>query len=493
MRTVVTADQMRALESACFSRGLRPIDAMERAAGAVADYLIKRLGPRALVHFACGPGNNGGDGFAAARLFADQGGRSVVVPMCVEARLKGAALENCLRAHQTPRVWFSDARKPSERPDAWVDALFGIGLSRPVDDACALLMRRIEADRRAGSLVVSVDVPTGLNSDTGLAMGPIVNADVTITFEHIKAGHVLAEGPEYCGELAVRGIGLDEEVPGAARLIEKDDLPGALPPRRRESHKNTYGHLLIVAGSFGMAGAALLSARAALRSGAGLVTVACPAPVATIIQAAEPCAICAALPHEAGVISHRALPEIAPLLEGKSAVAIGPGLSQAAPAGLVERVLSCGLPAVIDADALNILSANRALLSMLRPHHIITPHPGEAARLMGEKPRDVISGARALRALGATVILKGATSAICAEALYLSMSGSSGMAGAGSGDVLTGILGALLSQGLPPGKAAWLADELHGLAGERAKERFGVVSMTASDTAECLAEVFKLV
>jgi len=489
MRTVLTADQMRWLEAECFERGMPSIEAMERAAFAVADELCRRLPPRSLVYFACGPGNNGGDGYAAARLYASKGGRSVVFSMDEEARLKGDALINCVRAHETPRVWFRDPEAPCERPDAWVDALFGIGISRPLDERSARLVRRMAADRRLGSLVVAVDVPSGLDGSTGRALGEAVEADVTVTFEHLKAGHVLSAGPETCGEVVVAPIGLSGEVLGAARLIEPGDLKSALPRRARESHKSTFGHLLLVAGSVGMAGAALIAARAALKSGVGLFTIACPASVVPILQLGAPGALCAPLPEENGAISGAALDILQEELAGKTAVAIGPGLSRRAHPGAVRLALESGLPVVLDADALNLLAENPALTALLAPHHVLTPHPGEAARLTGEKPTDVLTGARALRALGATVLLKGPTSAICGEELYLSMSGSPGMARGGSGDALTGILGALLAQRLPPEKAAWVADELHGLAGERAAEKYGVVSMGPMDLVDCLGEV----
>ena len=492
MRTVLTADQMRKLEAECFERGSKSIDAMERAAEAVARALSERLPPRALVYFACGTGNNGGDGYAAARLHAARGGRSVVFSLGEEARLKGDALLNCVRAHETPRVWFRDPDAPGERPDAWVDAMFGIGISRPLDERSANLVRRMAADRRLGSLVVAVDVPSGLDANTGRALGEAVRADVTVTFEYLKGGHVLSAGPEYCGEMVVAPIGLNGEVPGAARLIEAGDLHGALPRRSRESHKNTFGHLLLVAGSVGMAGAALIAARAALKCGVGLLTIACPASIVPILQLGAPGAMCAPLTDENGAISGDALPILAEALKGKTAVAIGPGLSRRAHPGIVRLALDSGLPAALDADALNLLAENQELKAILKRNHVLTPHPGEAARLTGEKPLDLIAGARALAALGATAILKGPTSAICGEELYLSMSGSPGMARAGSGDALTGILGALLAQRLPPEKAAWVADELHGLAGERAAQKHGVVSMGAMDLVDSLEEVIPL-
>ena len=492
MKTVLTAERMRALEEDCFRRGALSIDAMERAAGAVADELCQRLSPRALVYFACGPGNNGGDGYAAARLYANRGGRSVVLTLSEEARLTGDALVNCVRAHETPRVWFRGAEEPGERPDAWVDAMFGIGLRRPLDGAFARIAARMAADRNRGSLIASVDVPSGLDATTGTPLGVTVTADVTVTFEVLKSGLVLSAGPEYAGEVVVAPIGLDGEAQGALRLVEPGDLKGTLPQRSRESHKTTFGHLLLVAGSRGMAGAALIAAKAALRSGVGLLTVACPESIAQVLQIGAPGAMCVLLPERDGAIAEEALPALRDALEGKTAVAVGPGLSRNAHPGTVRAILESGLPAVLDADALNLLSENRNLLSLLKPYHVLTPHPGEAARLTGGAQPDLIEGARALHALGATAILKGPTSVIAGEEIHLSMSGTPGMARGGSGDALTGILGALLAQRIEPERAAWVADELHGLAGERAALKFGVVSMGAMDLVECLPEVMHL-
>lgn len=483
---------MRALEAECFQRGARSIDVMEQAAAAVADEILKRLRPRALVYFACGPGMNGGDGYAAARLYAQKGGRAVVIPLGEEARLTGDALTNCVRAHDTPRVWFRGPEDAGERPDAWVDALFGIGLKRPLDGAAARLSERMAADRRAGSLVFAVDIPSGLDATTGRPLGEAVRADVTVTFEHLKAGHVLSAGPEFCGEVVVRPVGLNGDVSEAARLIEKGDLRGALPPRYRESHKTTFGRLLLVAGSRGMAGAALIAARAAQKCGVGLLTIACPESIVPILQLGAPAATCIPLAEEDGAICESALPALRAALETATAVAIGPGLSRRAHPGAVRIILESGLPVVVDADALNLIAEHPDLMALLKPRHVLTPHPGEAARLIGEKPGNLIEGARRLRALGATVILKGPTSVIAGERIYLSASGTPGMARGGSGDALTGIAGALLAQRVEPERAAWVADELHGLAGEAAAKKFGEVSMGPMDLVDCLGEVVPL-
>jgi len=348
------------------------------------------------------------------------------------------------------------------------------------------------ADRRAGSVVFAVDIPSGLDATTGRPLGDAVRADVTVTFEHLKAGHVLSAGPEYCGEVVVRPVGLNGDTSQAAHLVEKGDLRGALPQRCRESHKATFGRLLLVAGSVGMAGAALIAARAAQKCGVGLTVIACPESIVPVLQLGAPAATCVPLAEQDGAISEAALPALRAALEAATAVAIGPGLSRRAHPGAVRLVLESGLPSAVDADALNLIAENPDLVALFKPHHVLTPHPGEAARLTGEKPENLIEGARRLRALGATAILKGPTSVIAGENIYLSASGTPGMARGGSGDALTGILGALLAQRVEPERAAWVADELHGLAGEVAAKKFGEVSMGPKDLVDCLGEVVPL-
>lgn len=273
--------------------------------------------------------------------------------------------------------------------------------------------------------------------------------------------------------------------------ITMDDLRAALLPRPRDAHKNDFGHLLIIAGSRGMAGAALIATAAALRSGAGLTTVACPQSLLSISQIAQPCAMCVPLPEEDGAIAASAVPILKNALAGKTALAIGCGLSLRASAEIVRFALGCGLPAAIDADALNLIARDDSLRVLLRPHHVITPHPGEAARLLGRSVRSCLEDARALHALGATALLKGATSYIVGAHDWASESGNVGMAKGGSGDALTGVLGALLAQGYPPETAAWMASEIHGRAGERASTRFGIVSMTPQDTVDALIDIFR--
>ena len=387
---------------------------------------------------------------------------------------------------------------PLPQPDSWVDALFGTGLTRAPGGAEGALIGRINADHAHGSRVYAADIPSGLNGETGQAYDPCVHADATVTFQFLKTGMTLADGLDACGGITVADVGFptDGFDLNAAALFEPDDLGRILKKRPRNVHKGDCGHLLIVAGSFGMAGAAALCAKAALRSGVGLVSVACPRSIVPILQTLAPQAMCIPLAESEGAICAEALPVLETALKGKSAVAVGPGLSRRADAGVLRLVLESGLPAVIDADGLNLLSEHRELMTLLTQKHVLTPHPGEAARLLGQPCTNPFTDAAALCELGASVLLKGAASVIRAPecpTAWISASGCQGMARGGSGDVLTGILGALLAdrRGVESAHAAACASEIHGLAGELAQRKYGARSMNAADILEFLPEVFR--
>ncbi len=492
MRELLSPDQMRGLEREYMERsGVPSIELMERAAEAVVSVMARILGrcEGHRAHFVCGPGGNGGDGYAAARLFAARGGRAVVISAEDEAELRGDAKANCQRAHDTPRCFFHDAADLASlpAPDIWVDALFGIGLTRPLDAASLPLVRRMNADGR----VLAVDIPSGLNGQTGRALGEAVRADWTITFEREKLGHFLQDGPDLCGELSVHTIGIPREMmPNeAALLVEGADIAPLLLPRKRNSHKGDYGRVLIVAGSVGMAGACAIAAQAALRTGVGLVTVACPEPVVPVVQLLAPCATCLPLPAEDGAISAGAAPILREALRAFDACAVGPGLSRSCAPEVIEAVLCSGKPTVVDADALNLISESDALRAMLQSHHVITPHPGEAARLLGRTAADPVRDALALRGFGCAALLKGAATVIAGGEVHISCSGTPGMAKGGSGDALTGIILALLGQGKKPDEAAWLGALLHGQAGVRAARDVGEASMTAVDLVDRIGGV----
>lgn len=495
MKPLITPAQMRDMEKRYFDEtGTPSIDLMERAARALCDAITRRYGPDRQVWFACGPGGNGGDGYACARLYAQGGGRCALFSAAPPATADAVKNHDLALAAGIPRLIPGDN---PQRPDIWVDALYGTGLSRAPEGAASALVRRMNDDRERGSAVVAADIPSGLNGLTGAAFSPCVHADVTVAFQLEKTGLRLASGKDACGEIEAADIGIPPAfLPGdPAELMSADAARRALPPKPRSAHKNMNGHLLIVAGSTGMAGAAAMCALAALRSGVGLVTVACPASLLNVVQTLAPCAMALPLPEADGAVAPAAADVLRDALPSMHAVACGCGLSRRAAPQVLRLLLDSGLPTLFDADALNLIAADADLRGLLRPHHLITPHPGEAARLLGRPARAPIDDAFALQALGCQVILKGATSVIpVGRHARLSASGGPGMAKGGSGDVLAGLAGALMAQyaaGAPlTGEAlaecAAVASELHGVAGEQAQARLGVRGMCAMDIVDAL-------
>ena len=494
MRRLIDPEIMRVSEAEYFrDSGVPSIEVMERAARALADAIIDHFPGARSVHIACGPGGNGGDGYACARLLR-AAGRDVRIFAAAPAKSPDAIL-NAARARELG-IPILEAGDADTIPDLWIDCLYGTGLSRAPRDAAAELILRMNHDRAAGAKTAAADIPSGLDGRTGARFDPCAEADLTVAFQFAKPGHTLQDGLDVCGELLVRDVGFPEEAFPAnlPRLLEPGDLRSLFEPRRRNIHKGTCGHLLIIAGSVGMAGAAAMCAKSALRGGAGLVTIACPEGIVPILQALAPCAMCVPLPQHDGAIAPEAVEILHNALIGKTAAVIGPGLSQRAPAELVEAVLMSGLPTVIDADALNLIAANPSLKALLQPHHILTPHPGEAMRLLGRPCGDPLSDAEKLASLGPTAVLKGASRVIAGGGeLLVSASGAGGMARGGSGDVYAGLLGALLAErsGRTPAQSAAAACELHGLAGVCAQAKYGPRGMNAADLIEFLPEVFR--
>ncbi len=512
---ILTPEQMRKMEQLYFAEsGVPSIEVMEQAASALASLLVERFGDFRTIFFACGPGGNGGDGLAAARLLKPRG--ADVAFVLAEEPKSPDAIENLRRAREAGvRELSVDSR---ERPDVWVDALFGTGLSRAPAGNAAALIRRMNQDRlRHGSKIVAVDIPSGLSGLSGRGFpsahdkeehpGICVHADVTLALRYAKTGHYLNDGLDVCGEVRTANIDIRptqawrEFLDATGRNYFFDAPQDFMPQYPRNTHKGERGHVLVVAGSVGMAGAAALCAGAALRSGAGLVTVACPASIVPILQVLEPCAMCVPLPERDGALSAEAADRLWELRDGKQIVA-GPGLSRRCAPEVMEALLAPkdGRPAslVLDADALNILAEHRELLAMADLSCVLTPHPGEARRLLGRELTDPVSDARALAALGGElgckVVFKGASRVVCegapvngrARPVFISTTGGSGMAKGGSGDVLGGILLSLLGQGMNPVRAAICAVWLHGRAGDMAAEDMGEYGMLPSDLVEQL-------
>jgi NAD(P)H-hydrate epimerase len=379
-----------------------------------------------------------------------------------------------------------------------VDATFGFGFTGTVREPYA---RAIEALNDCDAAVLSVDVPSGIDSDTGAVGGTAVRADVTLTFSAPKLGLVHYPGAEYAGEVRAADIGLPrhlvDEV-GELELLDAEDLLELFPFPRPDDHKGSRGRVLVVAGSPGMTGAATLASSAALRMGAGYVKLACPASLLPTLAAKLTPVVLSPLPEsEPGVLAAEAAAEVLRLAEGYDAVVLGPGITAApGPADAAERLArELRLPLVADADALNALAARglAGLLSQRGAPTILTPHPGEAARLLGESTGEVqadrVAAAQRLAGDAATCVLKGARSVIAGEGrCAVNASGNAGMATAGTGDVLAGVLGTLLAQGLTPFEAAALGTYLHGRAGDHAASALTETCVTAEDVLAALPE-----
>ena len=492
MQLLISPEQMLESEKRYFAEsGIPSIEFMERASQALADAALTRFPNANTIFLACGPGGNGGDGYACARILKNAG-KTCAIYASAPAKSPDA-VENCRRA-QAIAIPVYEEELPSKAPDLWIDCLYGTGLSRAPEGASAGLIRYMNANHQLGTGLLACDIPSGLNGRTGTAYNPCVQADVTLALQLPKYGHFLQDGLDVCGELIIADILFPKEIfqgfcpPNASVFLCPMDFH--LPHRPRNIHKGSCGHLLIIAGSLGMAGAAALCTRAALRSGVGLVTVCCPAEIIPILQALAPQAMCIPLTEE----------NLRNALNGKTAVAVGPGLTRKFPPEFLKIILECGLPAAIDADALNVLSENPQLKLLLKPHHVLTPHPGEAARLLGRRCSDPVADAQELAAMGATVVLKGASRVIAgAECCFIHSCGGCGMARGGSGDILTGILAALLAAFRAKSPSldavaiyiAAAACELHGQAGELAQEKYGSYAMNSADILEFLPEVFK--
>ncbi|HEY7747013.1 MAG TPA: NAD(P)H-hydrate dehydratase, partial [Desulfuromonadales bacterium] len=447
-----------------------------------------------------GKGNNGGDGYVIARHLLGRGWRVRTVVLTDEARVSGDAAIN-LRALQSSAGELAFApddgrlsRALRENRDTRlvVDALFGTGLTSEVAGHYATAVDWVNA---AGLPVLAVDIPSGIDATSGRILGRAVRADLTVTFALPKLGHALHPGADLCGDLEVVDIGIPAPLLNKARdrhlLVDAAAAHPLLPARPATGHKGTFGHLLVVAGSTGKAGAAAMTAEGGLRSGAGLVTVACPASVQAALAIKLTEAMTEPLAEVDGALSLQALAALQQFSEGKSALALGPGLGQHEETfALVRRLLrESPLPLVLDADGLNAVAEHPALLRERPPGStVLTPHPGEMARLTGKSVAEVeadrVDVARKFaRRHRVVLVLKGArtVTALPDGRVRLNGSGNPGLASGGMGDVLTGLIGGLLAQGLSPADAAVLGVYLHGRAADRLQKIMGNAGMIAGD------------
>lgn len=500
--------------------GIPSMVLMENAAIGLADAVGRSFPDAEAVAIFCGPGNNGGDGLALGRHLAVRGYRVTCLLVFEGKEPKGDAatqLEICRRlGPELVRLHEIGAEDDLDEPigaagaaDLVIDALFGTGLGRPLEGRFAQVVERLD---RLSVPKLAVDLPSGLAGSRSEPLGPHLSADVTVTFATPKPAQIFPPAADAVGELVVVDLGVPPawidrdwgEDGGALHLLVEDEVAGLLVPRRPDSHKGTYGHLLVVAGATGKAGAAILTAGAAVRSGTGLVTAAVPEPIVHLVDGGSLESMTLVLPAEkdgaCGRIGAGAADAILAAAAGKDAVALGPGLGGGdREASEIRRaVLECTLPVALDADGVNAFAGRAGELTARGAATVLTPHPGELARLLGVATRDVSAdrrGAvrRAARETGAVVLLKGHLTLVAdpTGSVWVSPTGNPGLATGGTGDVLTGVVGALLAQGFEPVEAACLGAWVHGLAGDLAAERTGQVSLRASDLLDALPAAFE--
>jgi ADP-dependent NAD(P)H-hydrate dehydratase / NAD(P)H-hydrate epimerase len=490
--------------------GIPGIVLMENAARGAAGIFLDHFEPPENSHVVvlCGPGNNGGDGYVAARYLHEKGLKTTVIVLAPRAKIKGDALTNLeiirrmdLDILECPGIdeWAS-CRPTIETGDFIIDGLLGTGLNAPVRGFYATV---IEDVNTSGKPVMAIDIPSGLNADTGQILGKAVRATLTVTFGFPKLGQLIFPGASLVGRLANVQIGIPkavaDRVPDHYHLVEPAHFTPLLRSDRQDIHKGDRGHLLVLSGSTGKTGAAALTALGALRAGAGLVTVGIPASLNPILENKLTEAMTFPLPETGdGSLSLEAEKEILRLMEGKTAVAVGPGLStHEETTTLVKRIVAqCPLPMVIDADGLTALSGETDLFAGRKAETVLTPHPGEMARLSGLKTTEVQSdrlgtAVRFVERHGCFLVLKGARTLIVEPdgRVYVNPTGNPALSSGGSGDVLTGLMGGFLARGWPMAQSAVGAVYLHGLAADLLAEDMGQAGMLAGELLDVIPEL----
>ncbi len=512
---LVTAAQMRAIDRETIEHHSIPGPTlMENAGRGIADYILTtlKIEDHQSVAIFCGKGNNGGDGLVVARhLFEAEVALTVYYLGPTSAMSEDARLnfDRALRVGVPMREVTSPTDLPEHlNADIIVDAIFGTGFSGSPSGIAANMIDYINLNAKEGVEVVAVDLPSGLDADTGVHAGAVVHASHTCTLALPKLGLYLSPGRELAGRhVAVIPIGIPENVINKTNLtidlITEDAARSWLPPRKPDGHKGDFGKLFVLAGSTGLTGAAALTGLAAMRSGTGLVKVGTPASVQPIlaIKLTEVTTACLPEVKRSGTLALRSLGEIRKYIDEHDAVVIGPGIGRHHETReLIHRLVNkLGKPAILDADGLN---AFESALDNLEHREsatplVLTPHPGEFARLTGENVPAEINARASLattyaKRLRVTLVLKGSPTLVADASgrCYLNPTGNSGMATGGSGDVLSGMIGAFLSQGTEATHAALLAVYLHGLAGDFAADMLTERAMIAGDLIDCLPEAF---
>lgn len=500
---IVTGTQMQVLDRRTITEAKVPgAVLMERAGAGVVAFLEARFHPLRDKRFTivCGKGNNGGDGLVVARLLRRLRAKVTVLLLATGTDLsRDAAVmyRRWLRAGGKSHTKLFRSPEQAEpilsSSEVIVDALLGTGLSSNITGSYRDAVQLIN---RSGRPVIAVDIPSGIHADNGALLGQAIQATATVTFGLPKQGLYLNAGIDHAGAIHVADIGIPSDYVDAlgnrTLLITKEMVAESLPLRRASAHKGTFGHAGIIAGSVGKTGAAALAAQAALRVGAGLVTVAAPSSVNDVLESKLLEVMTLPLPEtKARTLTRSGLDRLLTFMHSRTAIAVGPGLStHPETVELVQCLMKhIDRPTVLDADALNALAGRASLLTECKIPPIITPHPGEMARLeVGATSQSVnvdrIGTARRFsRERGVIVVLKGARTVIARPDGLLAVcpTGNPGMATAGTGDVLTGMMAGLLAQGIPAWEVACAATYLHGLAGDLAAEKLGEAGMIAGD------------
>lgn len=501
---VVTSKEMQAIDRKTIEGyGVPGLVLMERAGLTVARVVREAAGHKVLV--LAGSGNNGGDGLVAARDLHNSGYNVKVLFFGKRDRMSADCRAQYKMASKmgVPMEFRARLKTADIHGATVVDAIFGTGLGKDITGEVAASISLLNS---TGAPVVAVDMPSGVSSDTGQVMGVAVRASATVTFGMPKRGHLLYPGADYTGKLYIEDIGFPPALTKGrnlkCELLEREEMALLAPERPGYSHKGDYGHVLLISGSRGKTGAAMMAARACMRTGAGLVTIGSSGLLADSFQAAVREEMFLPLPDTGrGALSLSALDDILDFLDRKADVlAIGPGIGTGDETRrlVIELLARCTVPMLIDADAINAFAGRAGLIRRVKAPVVLTPHPGEFSRLSGKGVEEiemnrVDEAGSFARRTGAFIVLKGVPTVIAEPEgrTFINPTGNPGMAKAGVGDALTGMTAALMAQGLSPLAASLLGVYLHGLAGDIAASEKGQHSIVSSDIIEAIPGAFR--
>lgn len=508
---IVTANEMKEIDRIAIDRyGIPGLVLMERAGLSVASK-IREFYSLGKIVVLCGGGNNGGDGIVTARNLHNWGYRVKILMFTKKEHLSHDCKTQLKIAEKMNiSIEFRESLyKEDIHGGVIVDAIFGTGLSKPVTEKLAKVFSFLNG---SDSPVVSIDIPSGISADTGEIFGEAIKADYTITFGMPKRGHYLYPGAEYTGRLFIEDIGFPATLLTSDKIrvniIDRETASELIPPRPLHSHKGDYGHVLVLAGSIGKTGAAIMCTKAAMRSGAGLVTIAVPNSLMDVFQSKVTEEMTLPLPDSGtGMLSKKALESILAFIPNVDVIAVGPGIGVSEDTEKIvhELIQNSTVPLIIDADGINSLCKNKKaepyhILKRAKAPVVLTPHPGEMARLIqrSEELKNKIEKDKINTAIsfskksGAYLVFKGMPTIIAEPEgrAFVNTTGNPGMATAGTGDILTGIIAALTGQGLSPLDASILGVYLHGLSGDIAAKQTGEHSLVATDIIDFLPYAF---